>query len=172
MRKKSITLSDTNRPLNGGNSCHSVTGFCGHGEDELIIHVDAIYATYRFLLRIRFLDLCTRWFKGAMWIHKNGKQTGKGETSLLVIVTCYSWACYHAFILILIYSYFSVFAVSVINPLELVRTKMQSRPLTFSELAGCVKTAVQDGGVLSLWRGWGPTILRDVPFSCKDMKHT
>ncbi|XP_072030781.1 mitochondrial glutathione transporter SLC25A40-like isoform X2 [Amphiura filiformis] len=59
-----------------------------------------------------------------------------------------------------------VFAVSVINPLELVRTKMQSRPLTFKEIVGCIRTAVQDGGILSLWRGWGPTVLRDVPFSC------
>lgn len=58
-----------------------------------------------------------------------------------------------------------LFAVTVISPLELVRTKMQSRPLTYKEILGCVRTAVQDGGLKSLWRGWGPTILRDVPFS-------
>ena len=26
---------------------------------------------------------------------------------------------------------------------------------------------VKQDGILSLWRGWGPTVLRDVPFSCK-----
>ncbi|XP_022081975.1 uncharacterized protein LOC110974546 [Acanthaster planci] len=58
-----------------------------------------------------------------------------------------------------------VFAVTVISPLELVRTKMQSKPLTYNEIVGCIKTAVQDEGWLSLWRGLGPTLLRDVPFS-------
>lgn len=58
-----------------------------------------------------------------------------------------------------------VFAVSIINPLELIRTKMQSKPLSYSELVGCIKTAVEVDGFLSLWRGLGPTLLRDVPFS-------
>ncbi|XP_038077432.1 solute carrier family 25 member 40-like [Patiria miniata] len=58
-----------------------------------------------------------------------------------------------------------VFAVTVISPLELVRTKMQSRPLTYNELVSCIRTAIQDEGWLSLWRGLGPTLLRDVPFS-------
>ncbi|XP_067271337.1 mitochondrial glutathione transporter SLC25A39 isoform X2 [Pseudorasbora parva] len=56
-------------------------------------------------------------------------------------------------------------AVSVISPLELVRTKMQSRRLPYSELMVCIRAAVAQDGWLSLWRGWGPTILRDVPFS-------
>ncbi|XP_057202078.1 probable mitochondrial glutathione transporter SLC25A39 isoform X2 [Triplophysa rosa] len=56
-------------------------------------------------------------------------------------------------------------AVSVICPLELVRTKMQSRRLPYSELVVCIRSAVAQDGWLSLWRGWGPTILRDVPFS-------
>ncbi|XP_056608972.1 probable mitochondrial glutathione transporter SLC25A39 isoform X2 [Triplophysa dalaica] len=56
-------------------------------------------------------------------------------------------------------------AVSVISPLELVRTKMQSRRLPYSELVVCFRSAVAQDGWLSLWRGWGPTILRDVPFS-------
>lgn len=58
-----------------------------------------------------------------------------------------------------------VFAVSIINPLELIRTKMQSKPLSYSELVGCVKSAVEVEGLFSLWRGLGPTLLRDVPFS-------
>lgn len=56
-------------------------------------------------------------------------------------------------------------AVTVISPLELVRTKMQSRQLSYSELRTCIRSAVAQNGLLSLWRGWGPTILRDVPFS-------
>ncbi|CAM4376338.1 unnamed protein product [Leuciscus chuanchicus] len=56
-------------------------------------------------------------------------------------------------------------AVSVISPLELVRTKMQSRRLPYSELMVCIRSAVAQDGWLSLWRGWGPTVLRDVPFS-------
>uniref|UniRef100_A0A672FB40 Mitochondrial glutathione transporter SLC25A39 n=1 Tax=Salarias fasciatus TaxID=181472 RepID=A0A672FB40_SALFA len=56
-------------------------------------------------------------------------------------------------------------AVTVISPLELVRTKMQSRRLSYGELRVCIRSAVAQDGVLSLWRGWGPTVLRDVPFS-------
>lgn len=56
-------------------------------------------------------------------------------------------------------------AVTVISPLELVRTKMQSCRLSYSELAVCIRSAVAQDGLLSLWRGWGPTVLRDVPFS-------
>ncbi len=59
----------------------------------------------------------------------------------------------------------SVGAVSVISPLELVRTKMQSRKQPYSELMMCIRSAVAQDGWLSLWRGWGPTVLRDVPFS-------
>lgn len=57
-------------------------------------------------------------------------------------------------------------AVSVISPIELVRTKLQSRHgYSYTELVGIVKTAVRQNGVLSLWRGLSPTLLRDVPFS-------
>ncbi|NWZ70921.1 S2539 protein, partial [Acrocephalus arundinaceus] len=56
-------------------------------------------------------------------------------------------------------------AVTVISPLELIRTKMQSQQLSYSELRLCIQSAVAQDGWLSLWRGWGPTVLRDVPFS-------
>ncbi|XP_051872576.1 probable mitochondrial glutathione transporter SLC25A40 [Pristis pectinata] len=56
-------------------------------------------------------------------------------------------------------------AVTVISPLELIRTKSQSRRLTYRELRNVIQTAVTQNGWLSLWRGWGPTVLRDVPFS-------
>ncbi|XP_040186464.1 solute carrier family 25 member 39 isoform X1 [Rana temporaria] len=56
-------------------------------------------------------------------------------------------------------------AVTVISPLELIRTKMQSRQLSYVELGACLRSAVSQSGWLSLWKGWGPTVLRDVPFS-------
>lgn len=59
----------------------------------------------------------------------------------------------------------AVGAVTVISPLELIRTKMQSRQLSYRELSVCIQSAVAQDGWLSLWRGWGPTVLRDVPFS-------
>lgn len=59
----------------------------------------------------------------------------------------------------------AVGAVTVISPLELIRTKMQSRQLSYRELGLCIQSAVAQDGWMSLWRGWGPTVLRDVPFS-------
>lgn len=60
-------------------------------------------------------------------------------------------------------------AVTVISPLELIRTKMQSRPLSYRELRVCIQSSVAQDGWLSLWKGWGPTVLRDVPFSGMDV---
>nr|XP_057940173.1 probable mitochondrial glutathione transporter SLC25A40 [Doryrhamphus excisus] len=56
-------------------------------------------------------------------------------------------------------------AASVISPLELMRTKLQSQKQSYRQLAACVRAAVEADGWLSLWRGLGPTLLRDVPFS-------
>ena len=57
-------------------------------------------------------------------------------------------------------------AVTVICPLELVRTKVQSRGgYSYRELFSIIRTAVARNGVLSLWRGLSPMLLRDVPFS-------
>ncbi|XP_040845193.1 solute carrier family 25 member 39 isoform X1 [Ochotona curzoniae] len=55
--------------------------------------------------------------------------------------------------------------VTLLSPLELVRTKLQARHVSYRELGTCVRTAVAQGGWRSLWLGWGPTALRDVPFS-------
>ncbi|XP_041123061.1 solute carrier family 25 member 39-like, partial [Polyodon spathula] len=55
--------------------------------------------------------------------------------------------------------------VTVISLLELIRTKMQSRQLSYRELRVCIQSSVAQDCWLSLWRGWGPTILWDVPFS-------
>lgn len=55
--------------------------------------------------------------------------------------------------------------VTVVSPLELVRTKLQAQHVSYRELAACVQAAVSQGGWRSLWLGWGPTALRDIPFS-------
>ncbi|KAM7245476.1 hypothetical protein CapIbe_004002 [Capra ibex] len=56
-------------------------------------------------------------------------------------------------------------AVTVISPLELIRTKMQSKKFSYEELLRFVSKKVSEDGWISLWRGWAPTILRDVPSS-------
>lgn len=56
-------------------------------------------------------------------------------------------------------------AVTVISPLELIRTKMQSKKFSYNELHQYVSKRVSEDGWISLWRGWAPTVLRDVPFS-------
>lgn len=59
----------------------------------------------------------------------------------------------------------SVGSATVISPLELIRTKLQSQKQSYRELTDCIRSAVQSEGWWSLWRGLGPTLLRDVPFS-------
>ncbi|KAK2505897.1 hypothetical protein MC885_003638 [Smutsia gigantea] len=56
-------------------------------------------------------------------------------------------------------------AVTVISPLELIRTKMQYKKFSYEELYRFVSKKVSEDGWISLWRGWAPTVLRDVPFS-------
>ncbi|KAK7886791.1 hypothetical protein WMY93_026412 [Mugilogobius chulae] len=56
-------------------------------------------------------------------------------------------------------------SATVISPLELIRTKLQSQKQSYRELTACIRSAVEAEGWLSLWRGLGPTLLRDVPFS-------
>ncbi|KAF9410368.1 hypothetical protein BGZ94_001670, partial [Podila epigama] len=63
-------------------------------------------------------------------------------------------------------------AATVISPLELFRTRMQSVHTDTKGNSGLfrgvfqgVVTMVRQEGVLSLWRGLAPTLWRDVPFS-------
>uniref|UniRef100_A0A8C4STJ8 Solute carrier family 25 member 40 n=1 Tax=Erpetoichthys calabaricus TaxID=27687 RepID=A0A8C4STJ8_ERPCA len=76
----------------------------------------------------------------------------------VVYFTCYDELLYIFFFLL-------VGSASVISPLELVRTKMQSQKLSYKELRICIQSAVASDGLLSLWRGLSATLLRDVPFS-------
>ncbi len=57
-------------------------------------------------------------------------------------------------------------AVTAICPIELLRTKLQSRQgYNYRQLVDVARTAVQQNGFLSLWRGLSPMLLRDIPFS-------
>ncbi|XP_027703774.1 solute carrier family 25 member 40 isoform X4 [Vombatus ursinus] len=60
-------------------------------------------------------------------------------------------------------------AVTVISPLELIRTKMQSKALSYKELHLFVRRKLSHDGWISLWRGWSSTVMRDVPFSDVDL---
>ncbi|KAF8483131.1 mitochondrial carrier domain-containing protein [Gautieria morchelliformis] len=60
---------------------------------------------------------------------------------------------------------------SLISPLELLRTNLQStppspeNPHTLPSVISNIRSLVRSQGVLSLWRGLGPSLWRDVPFS-------
>ncbi|NXK79583.1 S2540 protein, partial [Amazona guildingii] len=56
-------------------------------------------------------------------------------------------------------------SVTIVSPLELIRTRMQFRKFSYKQLYLCVSSKVASDGWLSLWRGWSSTVLRDVPFS-------
>ncbi|KAK3757019.1 hypothetical protein RRG08_041795 [Elysia crispata] len=58
-----------------------------------------------------------------------------------------------------------VWAATCISPIEMIRTKIQSEQLTYTQVLRAVRDMVKAKGILSLWLGLGPTLLRDVPFS-------
>uniref|UniRef100_A0A182QTG4 Solute carrier family 25 member 40 n=1 Tax=Anopheles farauti TaxID=69004 RepID=A0A182QTG4_9DIPT len=58
-----------------------------------------------------------------------------------------------------------VLAVTIVNPLELIRTKMQSEKLSYREVGQAFRSMLRVQGIFGLWKGFFPTILRDVPFS-------
>lgn len=58
-----------------------------------------------------------------------------------------------------------VAAVIAVSPLELLRTKMQSAKISYLHLFRGVQLSVRSNGVSFLFRGLGPSLLRDVPFS-------
>ncbi|XP_018016684.1 probable mitochondrial glutathione transporter SLC25A40 isoform X2 [Hyalella azteca] len=58
-----------------------------------------------------------------------------------------------------------VWSVTVCSPFELVRTKLQAAKISYADLLRSMKQELRREGVLSLFRGWDATVLRDVPFS-------
>lgn len=57
------------------------------------------------------------------------------------------------------------FAVTVVSPLELIRTKMQSEKMSYSEIRVAFRNLIQQYGFRGLFKGLQATIIRDVPFS-------
>lgn len=63
------------------------------------------------------------------------------------------------------------FVSSIGSPLELLRTRLQAtpadpyKPHTVRSVVKGIRLMVQHNGVLSMWKGLGPTLWRDVPFS-------
>lgn len=58
-----------------------------------------------------------------------------------------------------------IFAVTVVNPLELIRTKMQSERMSYREVEKAFSKMIGQYGVMGLFKGLPPTIMRDTPFS-------
>ncbi|XP_044761714.1 solute carrier family 25 member 40-like [Coccinella septempunctata] len=58
-----------------------------------------------------------------------------------------------------------IFSVTLVSPLELIRTKMQSQKLSYYEIGRALKMLIKQDGVGALWMGVIPTLCRDVPFS-------
>ncbi|XP_076232390.1 mitochondrial glutathione transporter SLC25A40 isoform X2 [Calliopsis andreniformis] len=58
-----------------------------------------------------------------------------------------------------------IWAATLVSPLELIRTKMQSQKLSYAEIMQALKTVVKYNGITGLWMGLSSTLLRDVPFS-------
>uniref|UniRef100_A0A0A9VX11 Solute carrier family 25 member 40 n=1 Tax=Lygus hesperus TaxID=30085 RepID=A0A0A9VX11_LYGHE len=54
---------------------------------------------------------------------------------------------------------------TLVSPLELVRTKMQSKRLSYLEVHEALRSLLKYHGYRGLWKGLSPTLLRDVPFS-------
>ncbi|ODM90829.1 Solute carrier family 25 member 40 [Orchesella cincta] len=58
-----------------------------------------------------------------------------------------------------------LWAVTVVNPLELIRTKMQSKRLSYKELSRACGDLHNARGWTGFWMGYFPSLARDVPFS-------
>jgi len=56
-------------------------------------------------------------------------------------------------------------ACVIVNPLELIRTKMQSQKMAFGEVRKALEITVKSEGKVGLWKGVSASLMRDVPFS-------
>jgi solute carrier family 25 protein 39/40 len=58
-----------------------------------------------------------------------------------------------------------IWAVTIVSPLELIRTKMQSQKMRFFQVRLALSELIKSKGIFGLWNGYTATLLRDVPFS-------
>ncbi|MFH4980141.1 hypothetical protein AB6A40_006850 [Gnathostoma spinigerum] len=56
-------------------------------------------------------------------------------------------------------------STTVVSPIEMVRTKMQSERMSYCDIGRAIQRSLANDGWKSFWRGWAPTLLRDLPFS-------
>ncbi|CAG9537719.1 unnamed protein product [Cercopithifilaria johnstoni] len=56
-------------------------------------------------------------------------------------------------------------ALTIVSPIELIRTKMQSERFTYKDIGLAFQRSKAAEGWISLWRGWSPSLMRDMPFS-------
>jgi hypothetical protein len=57
------------------------------------------------------------------------------------------------------------FTVSVVTPLEFMRTYMQATPSYKNPTYRTFGTLIKEKGIFTMWRGYTATLLRDAPFS-------
>ncbi|VDM79969.1 unnamed protein product [Strongylus vulgaris] len=58
-------------------------------------------------------------------------------------------------------------AATIVSPLEMIRTKMQSEQLNYRDIGKALRVTVAKNGISGFYLGWMPTLLRDIPFSGK-----
>merc|ERR1719273_2824227 len=58
-----------------------------------------------------------------------------------------------------------IWACTIVSPLELIRTKMQSQKMAFYQVRQALSVTLKSEGIKGLWKGYTATLLRDVPFS-------
>lgn len=56
-------------------------------------------------------------------------------------------------------------AVTIVSPLEMIRTKMQSEQHSYKDIGRALRVTVSTFGLSGFYLGWMPTLLRDIPFS-------
>jgi Mitochondrial carrier protein len=76
-----------------------------------------------------------------------------------------NYAVRNLFVLICTLLIILVLAAVFINPIELIRTKMQSMRLGYGQLLEAIKVSFAAEGFGLMFKGLGPALLRDVPFS-------
>ncbi|XP_011163128.1 solute carrier family 25 member 40 isoform X2 [Solenopsis invicta] len=99
------------------------------------------------------------------WMRRNGKFNGTVDTYNKKFKKKGSSVEQPFWIPILAGGTARIWAATLVSPLELIRTKMQSQKLSYAEITQTLKTFVKYSGISGLWMGLSSTLLRDVPFS-------